>query len=429
MVKLKNLFSFSFGFTIIIRALSIHDLSVVLPCTELYVLFIVLWGFLAIRDGCGSVSVLVHSDGTKVSSLLVIYFIIWGLSNIQALDFTDTVANMMRSLLMMSFIIISSYWIRRLRCLYSAIRSAYISLTVLLWVMLIAYINQINLVRTIATFWISEEWLRTRCKFGFMNNIAAEYALSVILMSAFWLAEARKTGNLKSGKKWLMYFNNLVMVVIIVANNSRGTAVAMVVMAVVYILIKGAGRYGVLKMIKGAVSAVVVIVIIFAVGVVQGNIDINQLLEGTNRSHFLSNIDALAASGRWLMGLGNISGLYFAERHVLYGVQLNFMEVGYIGFFVCSGIIGCLLLAYVVILILRSIMKYIRVGDITLGKWMLTVFAYMLFLNLFEGYLFSFLYITSSVFLCFIVSYIDINYENSKYEGRKFRLNVPRKEC
>ena len=413
MISLKRLFSITFGITILARAMTWHVSKGVIPYTEIYVLFIATWTLLAIRER--KVQIPLRSNGTKVIVLLTLYYIIWGVSNLGDIDFNDTIAVMFRSLLMMAFVIVSCYWMRKLDCMLSAIKAAYISLTILLWILFIAYFNQINLIRTISSFWISEEWLRTRTRFGFNNNIAAEYAMSVILMSLYILAEDKKREKRSGIKHLLMWLNNLIMVIIIIANNSRGTALALMMMIVVFLLIKSARRYGVRKLIHTAVACVCVVVLLLVLGIIQGRIDVNKLLENTNRSHFLNNIEVLRSSGRWLMGIGNISGEYFSKHHVLYGIQLDYMEMAYVGFFVTSGIVGCLWLVYIVYLLIKSIVKYIEIEDEVLGKWILLIFAYMMFLSLFEGYIFSYTYITSSVFLCFVIAFINSSYMKSKY--------------
>lgn len=422
MIKLKNLFAVTFGITIMARAMSLHELKAYIPYTEIYLIFIIMWAALILYKR--SLSVTFHATGTKVNCLLVLYFIIWGLSNIGNLDFNDTMDLMLKSLLMMAFVIISGYWIRELNCLFLAVKVAYISISILLWILFIAYINDVNITGTLSTFWISEEWLRTRTRFGLGNNIPAEYAMSVILMSVLLLWKGKENGGFGSRKKLFIYANNILMALIIIANNSRGTLIALIIMSVVYLFLKAAGRCKTVRMVKVAIALVAVIVGGITIGLSQGTLDINVLLEGTNRSHFLSNIGALASSGRWLMGLGNISGGYFKNHNVLYGVQLDYMEVGYIGYFVCSGIIGCIWIGYVVYLILSSILKYIRSNDATIGKWILFIYAYMLFLNLFEGYMFSCAYITSSIFLCFITSYININYMESRYRKKNATASV-----
>ena len=406
------------------RAMTWHVLKGVIPYTEIYMLFIAMWSLLAIRDR--KIQIPLHSKGTKVIVLLILYYIIWGISNLGNLDFNDTTAVMFRSLLMMAFVIVSCYWMRKLDCIPNSIKSAYISLTILLWILFVAYFTQIDLLRTISTFWISEEWLRTRTKFGFNNNIAAEYAMSVILMSIYIFAEDKREKKGSSIKHILMWLNNLIMVVIIIANNSRGTALALMMVVVVFLLIKSAKRYAIRKIVHTAVTLVGVFVVVLVLGIVQGRIDINKLLEHTNRSHFLNNIEVLRSSGRWLMGIGNISGEYFAEHHVLYGVQLDFMEMAYVGFFVTRGIIGCLWICSIIRLLIKSIVKYLELQDEVLGKWILLVFAYMMFLSLFEGYLFSYTYITSSVFLCFIISFINSSYiktQNLTFRERLQRQN------
>lgn len=417
MISLKRLFLITLGITILARTMTWHELKDVIPYTEVFILFIAAWVLLAIRDGKAQVPLC--SNGTKVIVLLTLYYIIWGVSNLANLDFDDTIAVMFRSLLMMAFVITSCYWMRKLDCIPDAIKAAYISLTILLWILFIAYFKQINIVRTISTFWISEEWLRTRVKFGFNNNIAAEYSMSVILMSLYIFMEDKRKDKKSSIKHLLMWLNNLTMVIIIIANNSRGTALALIIMIVVFFVLKSTRRYEVRKLIYIVVAFVGVVLLFLVLGFIQGMIDVNKFLENTNRSHFLNNIEVLKSSGRWLMGIGNISGEYFSDHHMLYGVQLDFMEMAYIGFFVTSGIIGCLWLAYIIFLLIKSIIQYIEIQNEVLGKWVLIILAYMMFLSLFEGYLFSYTYITSSIFLCFTIAFINSSYMKSRQKGIK----------
>lgn len=410
-IKQKNLFLFTFGITLIARAMTWHEFTAV-PYTAIYITFCGFWGFMALIDS--ELKIRIPRDpASKALLMLALYYVIWGLANIKNLDFTDTIGVMLRSVLMVVFIAISCYQIKRYDCVYDTITTAYVALSALMLISFLLNLKDIDIASTISTFWISEEQFRYRTHFGFYaNNIAAEYAMSVILLSI--TAYKKQGNNLNSGltlRNIFLIIVDIIMVIVIIANNSRGTTIALLVMLLIYALLKAIKKYSIQRVIK----LMIVIVVAVFVGInyysISNGMQILDLLANANRAHFMDNIAILQSSGRWLMGLGRISGSYFKGGHYLYGIQTNYMEMFYVGVFVTSGIIGSIWIMYIIFTFLKSIYKVTINENSRLGKWILLVFYYMMFLSLFEEYLFSYSYITSTFFLMIIIAYIQINFK------------------
>lgn len=406
MVKAKKLFTVSFAITVFIRALSLHEIRRYIPYTEIYIAYMAFWGLMMLSKGNGKVLSL-RANGMKVIVMLTLYYIIWGLTTTPA-AWDDALLYMYRSLLMMVFIAVSCFWIRKLDCLEDVIIATFAALSTLIWVVFLFYFRQIDLIRTLGTYWALEGEMRTRTNYGFLSNIAAEHSMSVILLSLYLLKK-----DLPRNKRILIWLNNLLMVFVIISSNSRGTTLALIFMTVVCFCISHIKRKYVKMIVRAAVTLVFLIFSVLILQIVIGKLDITELLTIANRVHFLDNIEILKASGRWLFGIGNISGDYYADQHMLYGLTSNYMEVAYIAFFVGNGVIGCIWLLRIIFLLLDGVLNSIKTLNETLGRWMLLVFIYMLFLSLFEGYIFSFMYITSTVYLILIISCINLSYYNA----------------
>lgn len=424
MAETKKLFFVTLFITVLARAMTWHEIEGI-PYTAVYLLFIGFWFMMMLFDRGKRVFEIRKTPAVLIIVLLTLYFLIWGLSNIQNLDFTDTFQTMLRSLQMMAYLIVATYWITRLNCLDGAIKTVYLAMALLMLLSFVLYINEVNLLQTLRTFWLNNEQLRTRTLFGFRsNNIAAEYAMSTILLS---LIVWRYHTNVDSHvfiRKVALILVDIIMVIIIIANNSRGTAIALCVICFVLALLSLYKKYAARKTVKSITKIAIIAVVGLGIYLGITGASIEQLLEVTNRTHFFDNIEALSNSGRWLMGLGTISGEYFREGHLLYGVELNYMEMYYIGVFVMSGIIGSIWMLCIIALIVYSILKISKRNETFLAKWILLVFAYMMFLSLFEGYLFSSTYVTSTFLLLFILSFISINYKLLDVKEMPNRIKV-----
>lgn len=129
-VKSKELFLFTYAITIICRSLIGHE-YVSVPYTPVYLAFILFWGTYALINTGFKISI--NKDpASKVLVLLTAYFIIWGLYNIHDLDFSDTMTDLIRSLLMMGFVIVTAFWIKKLDCLGEFVKTSFYSLAVLM---------------------------------------------------------------------------------------------------------------------------------------------------------------------------------------------------------------------------------------------------------------------------------------------------------
>lgn len=406
MIKTRKLFMYSFALTIIIRAISLCRFRQYIPYTAVYILFMAFWGVLAIvRKGTH----IKLSNKVYLSvAMLALYDVIFAFSNISVLDQKDVLTNMARSLMMVFFVCISSYWIISLRCLDKLIHITYIALSTFMTILFVIHIPNINLVATISSFWNQFGNMRYRELFGFIaNNVAAEHAFSVILLSLYVYHEKCSAKGLTK-RKLLIIFDDILMLVLIIANNSRGTLVTSFLMAVVYGFVKYTRRNGIKKLIKLVTVSVVLVVALVIYYIRSTGTDFVSLFYFTNRMHFMANLRILEKSGRWLMGLGRTTGAFLANQNTLYGLKTDYMEMFYVGVFIQTGIIGATWIMVTLYTLGKGIVRRYSIEKTYMGKWIFTIFFYSLVLSVFEDYVLSSLYITSVFFLCFIVSYCTI---------------------
>lgn len=403
-VKTRKLFIYSFAFTIVIRAVSLCRFRQYIPYTEIYILFMAFWGLMAIQKS--NLKVKLKDNGVYISiALLALYDIIFAFSNINVLDKRDVLVNMARSLMMVSFVCISSYWIIRLNCLDRLICTTYAALAIFMTSLFLIYFPNVKLISTISTFWNQFSSMRHRELFGFIaSNVAAEHAFSVILLSFYVLHEKRR-GNKFTLRKFLIIFDDVLMFILIIANNSRGTLVITLLMLMVYGFIRYTRKNGIKKLIRLAVLTSIVVVLSVIYYLRSTGTDFISLFYFTNRMHFIANLKILEKSGRWFLGLGRTTGAFLANQNILYGLRTDYMEIFYVGVFIQTGVIGFIWILYTLLILGKGIVKKYTLEKTYLGKWIFTVFVYSLLLSLFEDYVLSSLYITSVMFLCFMVSY------------------------
>lgn len=410
-IKEKNLFLFTLFITIIARAMTWYESSINLytPILLAYLLFWTL-GLIVKKD-------ISFVPGRKTRIILVsltLYSIFFCFSNIKELDITDTINVMLRSLMNYYFCFITILWINKYRCYNKFLSVIFTALALLMMILFILNMKNINLKATLSTFWSNDGTLRTRTLFGFSApNIAAEYALSVILLSLI----QKKRNVLVS---FVYFFIDVIMLIIIVANNSRGTLIAFIFISIVYLALKFIRFRSSKRVCKMLVLGALAVFFGFGFYLTKHNLSFDVVLENTNRMHFLDNLDALIAGNRWFLGLGNISGLSFQKGYIIYGVKLNYMEIFYIGIFICSGIIGSIWMIYNLVFIMKGILNKSSTHESKFHKWIFLIYCYMLFLSLFEGYLFSSSYITATIYLCSILMYIDSNQYKKKYCKKQY---------
>lgn len=400
----KKIYLYSFAFIIVIRAIALCNFRQFVPYTELYVAFMLFWGVMLLSDLQWKIKPESHRS-LLVIATLAIYYVVFAFSNIAVLDYKDVLTTMARSLMMVVFVCISAYWIARFDCLRSIIRMTYIFLAAFMTTLFFIYIPQTNLLVTILSFWNQHSHERHRNLFGFMvNNVAAEHALSVIILSLFVLHEFYPKEK-KSFKRILILIDDVIMFVLILANNSRGTLIISVLTAAVYLFIKIVRKNGVKRVIQISTVGVIVVVSGIYFYLHETGQDLGTLLYFTNRMHFLTNYEILKKSGRWLMGLGRTSGAFLAGRNILYGLKTDYMEIFYASVFIQTGIIGSIWIATILYVLGKEIYKRIKNQNLYIGKWIFFVFFYSLLMSLFEDYILTSLYITSTFFLAFIVAY------------------------
>lgn len=407
-MKQKNLFLVTLCIAVLARAMTWHEIS--LPYSIVYYLYCAYWGILMLRDN--NFKIYIQKDPiTKALLMLLLYFIVFGFSNIINLDFIDTIKEMFRSVMMVFFVFISCYWIKRYKAIQDSINYLYITFCVLMLGSLLIHIGEINLINTISTFWNNVE--RYRVKFGFSaNNIASEYAVAVVLLSLMAFSD----GHNKLRIRLIKLVINILMIIIVIANNSRGLLLALIVIFGVNMLLSAFRKYSVAKVLRILISIAVVTLLGIITYCKVNNIQLMDLLLDANRYHFMDNIEILKKSNRWLMGLGNISGEYFRNKNYLYGLQTNYIEIYYIRVFVTSGIIGSIWILKIIFVFLKEITSKSLRSTNKFRRWVFLVYVYMLFYSLYSGYLFGYTHATSPMFLVIIISYLQLSRDEDKKE-------------
>lgn len=404
-ISLKKLFLLSFTVAIIAKAMDALSFTGNYP-SYIYSAYCIIFGIFLLGRNNGKLRGL-KTKAFRLLLALVLYYFIWGAilvaPNVNAADPRHL---MYRIGLMLAFVFISYMWISDLDCLQEAIRYTYIGLLFLMLVLFVLHVREIDFPGTLANFWGTSESSRSRTLFGFnAKNIAAELAMSVILLSLM-SNSLRHTAGL-TWKKVLVIFGDLIMFLIIIANNSRGTLIAALLMLSVYGLFLANRRYGIEKIVRVLLGIAALAVIGLFIYLKRNGLTIEEFLATTNRYHFLDNIKILNASGRKWIGLGNLSGGFFKNENYLFGYRTNYMEMFYVGVYVRTGILGSIFMLWILVRIFFQIIKAEKKNKTFLGRWFLLVYIYMLFLSFFEQYLFSNSYSSAILFLTLIFSYMQ----------------------
>lgn len=404
-ISLKKMFLLSFTVAILAKAMDALSFTGNYP-SYIYSAYCILFGILLLGRNNGKLRGL-KTKAFQILLALIVYYFIWGAilvaPNVNA---ADPRYLMYRTGLMLAFVFISYMWISELDCIQEAIRYTYIGLLCFMLVLFVLHIREIDLPGTLANFWGNSESPRSRTPFGFnANNLAAELAMSVILLSLMSNSLRHSTG--LTWKKLLVILGDLIMFVIIIANNSRGTLIAALLMLSVYGLFLANRRYGIQKTIKVLFGIAALAVIGLLIYLKRNGLTMEEFLATTNRYHFLDNINILNASGRKWIGLGNLSGGFFKNENYLFGYRTNYMEMFYVGVYVRTGILGSIFMLWILVRIFYQIVKAGENNKTFLGRWFFLVYIYMLFLSFFEQYLFSNSYTSAILFLTLIFSHIQ----------------------
>lgn len=407
--KLENrsttakVFLFSYAIVAICKCLNISELTEYVPYFEVYLFFTVFWGFLAIASIKGLIKRR-FDYSTKLLFALALYYIVWGLINISNINMNDAMNHLLRSVFLTIFTMVTVFWVKKLHCLQSFINTIYITFSAYLIVWLIITIPEIDAFRTLSTFWIANNNIRYRNYLGFSYpNIAAELAVSVIILSKYALP---KTQN----RAIKIIMNNAVMVICVLLNNSRGSFLALVLYFLIDCVLRSRRGNATKKLSKFAITCAVLLIAGITYLIVVKGMSMLEILRGTNREAALEeNIRLLENSGRWLLGIGRLSGGFFAAKNTLYGTWTGYLEVFYFEIFITSGIIGSIVVALLLVSLLRKIVLLSYTDKSYDNFWILSIFIYMMFINLFEVYMFSYIYASSMAWLIILLVYIDTN--------------------
>ena len=405
MLANKGFFIGTFVLVVLSRAIALCEFRQYVPYTLIYLIYISWWFILAIYDRRLIVNWKRNKSFLAVFSLLI-YFVIFAFSNIAVLDVSDVMTNLVHSVLMVLFVCVSAYWIIRFDCLHEIIKSTYLAFALFMTTLLIIYLPRLNIGLTITNFWHNSGAMRNRVLFSFIaNNIAAEHAFSVILMSLYVINTNKKKKH--SVRNAIIIVDDFLMGIIIIANNSRGTLATAILLLLVYAFVYAVKKNGLKKVVRITVIVAIAIVIVLIIYVRKTGRNLIDLLYFTNRMHFVSNFKILEKSGRWLLGIGRTTGAYLASHNTLYGLKTDYMEIYYIGVFIQTGILGSIWIIVILYVVGSHIFKKYKEEKSFTGKWMFVVFYYSLVLSVFEDYVLSSLYITSICFLTFILAYCN----------------------
>ena len=242
----------------------------------------------------------------------------------------------------------------------------------------------------------------------------------VILLSLYILEN--KEIKLKN-KKLILPFVDLIMVLVIIGNSSRSAMLMLLIFFSIYLFWKLRNKVSAQKMIRG----LIILGIILFAGVIVYIRKKNNLVDflyTINRYHFLRDFEALSNSGRWIMGLGNMSGQYFSAGHYMYGVRLNYLEPWYLNVFIKTGIVGSIWMMYIFKILFVALYRSFKRMDAVLGKCIVLAAVYMLIISLFENYLFN-SRITSNCLLIIVLTSVDVYYsgiETGKVKDNKIQV-------
>lgn len=403
----KKLFFCSFTVVMIMKCLNISKVSSYIPYSYIYFLYIAIWGALAIVDTKGKIK-LKMSPSRGILFALAGYYLIWGFHNIQGIDFNDAFGNMIRSLLLTCFIAVSCYWVKKWNCLIDFIRNLYYTFSIYIIFWIVVSIPQINILRTFSTFFSFDNNIRYRNYLGFSYpNIGAEMAVCAIVFS-------KAIAPYDKHRRNIIRLINIFMFFAVLINNSRGSLLALFVFECVSFYLYNKNNLLAVKKTANLilVGTLGVASVILYLIVVKG-MTLFEILQGTNRqAALLENIVLLENSGQWLMGVGRLTGGFFSEKNIVYGAQTGYLEVFYFEVFITSGILGSILVAMILLYIARKIVSLSKSNRFYLRKWIFCVFVYMLFVSLFESYMFSYVYASSMCLNVVVLSYLDIYNKN-----------------
>lgn len=402
-VTIRDLFIKSFSLIIVIKAMEGITLFDNIPSyisymfTMAWLLFIFVKGYISIN--------IVNKKANIIIAVLFMYFLLWGtIFAAPGMDSTDISHELFRKIMMMFFVIVGVTMISKFECLDEVMHTTYKYMALYMLLLLVLNINNINIFRTISLFWNSYAADRYRTLFGYSSsNVVAEAAMTVILLSLLRIKKEL------TAKKIVLYAINCAMMLIIIAANSRGTFVAACLMMVIYLIIYLNKKKSVKKLVRTWFPiALVFIFIIIALYVSKGG-SFEQFLLTINRNHLLADLQIVQLADRSLLGLGNLSGGFFSKNSVIYGMTTDYLELFYAGVYVRSGLVGLLIIISLIVYILKSIIAASKISQDKLSKWIIIIYVYMLFISLFEQYLFSNGYASSQLFLIGILSFISIS--------------------
>lgn len=403
-VAYKNLFIDLFALTIMIKSMDGIPLFGSIPS---YITYIFTFLCLIVFIGkTGLKFAFFRTSSFKIIIILTLYFVLWGTIFVSdGADRGDINHELFRKIMMMAFVFVSVYGIWKYRCINEILHRTYIYLVPLMLIVFILHIQDINLSSTISLFWNSYAADRYRTMFGYSSsNVVAEVAMTVILLSLLEINRYKNTI-----KTFLILLIDSVMLIVIVASNSRGTFLATIIMIFAYVFLKLNKKRELKKIVKSWLPVLTFIIVgaIWYYRSQGGNLETFLLM--INRNHLLDNLDiVLNTNNKWL-GLGNISGGFFSGKNYIYGYQTNYMEMFYAGVFVRSGYLGVFIIISLLIYIFRAIVHSSRANNDFISRWMILVYCYMLFISIFEQYMFSNGYASSMLFLISILSFTALS--------------------
>lgn len=404
-VSVKGMFYLSFGISIVARALTWTKLNI--PYTGIIIGYIMIWGLAFFLTSKKDHDFYSNNHPKKFVAALALYYIIWGVYNIKDLNYNDTITELYRSLMMLAFITVSFLWISRFDDgIRYAIHTYFIFMSTFLIICFILDFKNINIVSTISSFWMKSQDDRTRTYFGFYAaNIAAEYAMSTLLAS-FYVYKNNKSMHTDKTRRKIVYVD-IILILMILANNSRGTTIALLLISGIYFMIKISHSSEIRKMVRLLMSGAVLALMLLCIFLSIKGLSFYDAMNYSNRALAIHNANGVIQTGHSWMGLGRISGAFFSETRTLYNYKFSYMEMYYIGVFVTSGIIGCIWMGLVIINIWKYIIKK-KTNDIFLKKWIIICLIYSMIISFFEQYMFDYSYISFNFFFIIILTFIGL---------------------
>ena len=400
-IKLKTIFGISFFFLLVSRILILTD-NYALPIDPiilqiLYILFLVM--ILVVNSNRKvNLKSFKSKDYIKVISILLIHTFLWGnvFVNQAMVDLTNS--QFKSQIMFLVIIILTSYVVIKLDSIDVFIKASFYAISFVLIIQLILNFSELNL-SNIKNIMNKDERYRANFGFGHYNTLGGACLCNIILWSLL---------NKFNHNKIVPFTFFIVSIIMLLCSASRSSITALIF----YFVILGFEKISNNKMSskKKTLVCIIKIFIFFILLIFSLNIDFEELLLESQRSLlFEKSIPEFLGSGRILEGLGYVSNTAYGTNLTPYTTY--WLDNGYIYLLVSTGVLGFLLIFYVIILLIRT---FYFTKNLFLKNNIYPILLVYLYTSIFEANLFNSGSINNYVYLVIFLYYIyKINYNKN----------------